>query len=116
MVNKNQESFSRLKQERVIYSRRYGFDAVFIRADESGRISRRPRLPDGEVAGRVRGRYCYFAFECLVNLVCSEIRKRPGHPFSGYFFGAAWRSLVEGTGSLTNLAPQARQRANRDTP
>ena len=29
-----QESFSRWKQEAVIYSRRYGFDAVFTRANE----------------------------------------------------------------------------------
>ena len=35
----------------------------------SGRKRRRPRLPDGEVAGRVRGGYCYFAFECLAILV-----------------------------------------------
>ena len=32
--NGKQESFSRWKQESVIYSRRYGFDAVFTRADE----------------------------------------------------------------------------------
>ena len=29
-----QESFSRWKQEAVIYSRRFGFDAVFTRANE----------------------------------------------------------------------------------
>ena len=29
-----QESFSRWKQEAVIYSRRYGFDAVFTKANE----------------------------------------------------------------------------------
>ena len=33
--NGKQEPFSRWKQESVIYSRRYGFDAVFTRADES---------------------------------------------------------------------------------
>ena len=34
VFNGNRESFSRWKQELVIYSRRYGFDAVFTRADE----------------------------------------------------------------------------------
>ena len=34
VFNGRQESFSRWKQEAVIYSRRYGFDAVFTRADE----------------------------------------------------------------------------------
>ena len=33
--NGKQEPFSRWKQESVIYSRRYGFDAVFTRANES---------------------------------------------------------------------------------
>ena len=33
--NGKQEPFSRWKQESVIYSRRYGFDALFTRADES---------------------------------------------------------------------------------
>ena len=35
----------------------------------SGRKRRRPRLPDGEVEGRVRGGCCCFAFECLAILV-----------------------------------------------
>ena len=39
VFNGKQESFSRWKQESVIYSRRYGFDAVFIRADESQGIN-----------------------------------------------------------------------------
>ena len=34
VFNDKQESFSRWKQEAVIYSRRYGFDAVFTRANE----------------------------------------------------------------------------------
>ena len=34
VYNGKQESFSRWKQESVVYSRRYGFDAVFTRADE----------------------------------------------------------------------------------
>ena len=34
VFNGKQESFSRWKQEFVTYSRRYGFDAVFTRADE----------------------------------------------------------------------------------
>ena len=34
VFNGKQESFSRWKQETVIYSRRYGFDAVLTRADE----------------------------------------------------------------------------------
>ena len=34
VFNGKQESFSRWKQESVIYSRLYGFDAVFTRADE----------------------------------------------------------------------------------
>ena len=34
VFNGKQESFSRWKQEAVIYSRRYGFDAVFTRANE----------------------------------------------------------------------------------
>ena len=34
VFNGKQESFSRWKQESVIYSRRYGFDAVFTRANE----------------------------------------------------------------------------------
>ena len=34
VFNDKQESFSRWKQEAVIYSRRYDFDAVFTRADE----------------------------------------------------------------------------------
>ena len=34
MFNGKQESFCRWKQEAVIYSRRYGFDAVFTRANE----------------------------------------------------------------------------------
>ena len=50
----------------------------------SGCKRRRPRLPDVEVEGRVRGGYCCFAFECLaVLVVCSEIRKGLGHYFSG---------------------------------
>ena len=50
----------------------------------SGRKRRGPRVPDGEVAGRVQGGCCYFAFECLAILaVCSKIRKRPGHYSSG---------------------------------
>ena len=35
VFNGKQDSFSRWKQESFIYSRRYGFDAVFTRADES---------------------------------------------------------------------------------
>ena len=54
----------------------------------SGRKRRRLRLPDVEVAGRVRGGHCCFAFECLAILVvCSEIRKRTGTFFSGEFPG-----------------------------
>ena len=34
MFNGNQEYFFRCKQEAVIYSRRYGFDAVLTRTDE----------------------------------------------------------------------------------
>ena len=34
VFNGKQESFSRRKQESVIYSRRYSFDVVFTRADE----------------------------------------------------------------------------------
>ena len=34
VFNGKQESFCRWKQEAVIYSRRYGFDAVFTRANE----------------------------------------------------------------------------------
>ena len=34
VFNGKQESFSMWKQESVTYSRRYGFDAVFTRADE----------------------------------------------------------------------------------
>ena len=34
VFNGEQDSFSRWKQESFIYSRRYGFDAVFTRADE----------------------------------------------------------------------------------
>ena len=61
-----------------------------------GRKRRKPRLPDGEIAGRVRGGYCYFAFECLaVLVVCSEIRKRPGHFVSGYFPGGRLAFFVD---------------------
>ena len=34
VFNRKQESFSRWKQEAIIYSRQYGFDAVFTRAVE----------------------------------------------------------------------------------
>ena len=34
VFNGKQESFSRWKQEAIIYSRQYGFDAVFTRANE----------------------------------------------------------------------------------
>ena len=34
VFNGKQESFCRWKQEAVIYSRRYGFDAVFTRTNE----------------------------------------------------------------------------------
>ena len=61
----------------------------------SGRKRRRPRPPDGEVAGRVRGGYCYFAFEWqfLSSALISEndrnILFRVNSP------GAAWCSLVD---------------------
>ena len=55
VFNGKQESFSRWKQESVVYSRRYGFDAVFTRADECQDVNvGDPDCPDGEVAGRVR--------------------------------------------------------------
>ena len=82
-----QESFSRWKQEAVIYSRRYGFDAVFTRANECQGVN--VGEPDAEIAGRVRGGYCHFAIECLAILVaCPEIRKRPGQFFSGELPGS----------------------------
>ena len=34
VFNAKQEPFSRWKQESVIYSRQYGFDVMFTRADE----------------------------------------------------------------------------------
>ena len=39
MFTGKQESFSRWKHEAVIYSKRYGFDAVFTRANECQDIS-----------------------------------------------------------------------------
>ena len=88
--NGKQESFSGWKQESVIYSRRYDFDPVFAKKGEPVLRHKRskPKLPDGKVAGQVRGEYCCFAFECLaVFVVNSQIRKGPGYPFSGSFPG-----------------------------
>ena len=84
-----QESFSRWKQDDVIYSRRYGFDAVFTRANECQDVN--VGDPDCPME-RLRDEFGVDivishlnAWQFLSSALKSE--KRPGHYFSGKFLG-----------------------------
>ena len=85
-----QESFSRWKQEAVIYSRRYGFDAVFTRANECQDVNvgdpdcPMERLQDEFGVGIVI--LHLNALQFLSSALKSE--KRPGQYFSSKFPGS----------------------------
>ena len=85
-----QESFSRWKQEAVIYSRRYGFDAVFTRVNECQDVNvgdpdcLMERLQDEFGADIVISHLNAWKF--LSFALKSE--KRPGHSFSGKLPGS----------------------------
>ena len=92
-----QESFSRWKQEAVIYSRRYGFDAVFTRANECQDINvgdsgcPMERLQDefGVDIVILHLNAWQFLSSALKSEKDRDILFRVNSP------GAAWRSLVD---------------------
>ena len=97
VFNGKQESFSRWKQESVIYSRLYGFDVVFTRADECQDVNvEDPDCPMERLQD-----------ECGVDIVISHLNawqflssalkseKDRDIFFRVNFPGVAWRSLVD---------------------
>ena len=97
VFNGKQEPFSRWKQEAVIYSRRYGFDAVFTRANECQEVNvgdldcPMERLQDEFGVDIVISHFN--AWQFLSSTLNSEkdrdIMFRVNSP------GAVWRSLVD---------------------
>ena len=91
-----QESFSRWKQEAVTYSRRYGFDAVFTRANECHDVNvgdpdcPLERLQDEDRVDIVilHLKSWQFLSSALKSEKYRDILFRVNYP------GAAWRSLV----------------------
>ena len=97
VFNGRQESFSRWKQEPVIYSRRCGFDTVFTRANECQDVNVRDpdcpmdRLQNGFGVDIVISHLN--AWQFLSSALKSE--KYRNINFRVNFPGAAWRSLVD---------------------
>ena len=97
MFNGKQESFSRWKQEAVIYSRRYVFDAVFTRANVCQDVNvgdpdcPMDRLQDGFGVDIVISHLN--AWQFLSSALKSE--KYRNINFRANFPGAAWCSLVD---------------------
>ena len=97
VFNGKQESFSRWKQESVIYSRRYGFDAVFISADESQGIN------IGDPDCPMEGLQDDFGVDIVIShlnvwqFVSSTLKSEKDRDiiFRVNSPGAAWRSLVD---------------------
>ena len=93
----NQESFSRWKQEAVIYSRRYGFDAVFTRANECQDVNVvDPECPMERLQDEFGVDIVILhlnAWQFLSSALKSE--KDRDIPFRVNSPGAAWRSLVD---------------------
>ena len=85
-----QKSFSRWKQEAVVYSRRYGFDAVFTRANGCQDVNvGDPDCPMERLQDEFGVDIVTLHFECLAILVvCPEIRRRQGHCFWGKLPGS----------------------------
>ena len=97
VFNGKQESFSRWRQEVNIYSRRYGFDTVFTRANECQDVDMgdpdwpMDRLQDGFKVGIVISHLNVWQF--LSSALKSE--KDRNIKFRVNFPGVAWRSLVD---------------------
>ena len=97
VFNGKQESFSRWKQEAVIYSRRYGFGAVFTRANECQEVNvgdsdcPMERLQDEFGVDIVISHLN--AWQFLSSTLNSE--KDRNIIFRVNFPGAVWRSLVD---------------------
>ena len=97
VFNGKQESFFRWKQESVIYSRRYGFDAVFTRVDECQDVNvGDPDCPMERLQERF-GVYIVIshlnAWQFFSSAFKSE--KKRDIIFRINSPGAAWRSLVD---------------------
>ena len=97
MFNGKQESFSRWKQESVIYSRPYDFDAVFKRANECQDVNvGDPDCPMEKLQDEFGVNIVIShlnAWQFLSSALKSE--KDRDIIFRVSFPGAAWRSLVE---------------------
>ena len=98
VFNRKQESFSRWKQEAVIYSRRYGFDTVITRANEcpdvnvGDRDCPMDRLQDEfgvDIVISHLNAWQLFLTSALKSEEDRNINFRVNFP------GAAWRSLVD---------------------
>ena len=122
MFNGKQELFPRWKQEAVIYSRRrYGFDAVFTKANECQDVNvGNPDCPMERFQDEF-GVDIVISYLNARHFLSSALKSEKNRDilFGVNSPGAAWRSLVDTyslkkQGSLTNLASKARQRANRD--